>query len=1097
MIRKVIKASAGTGKTYRLSLEFISLILQYKNQVKFDEIMVITFTKKATAEIRQRIFEHLHSIVQNNEDGKKLIENIKNINSELLFDTNDFEYIQSVYNEMLTNKNKLNISTIDSFTNTVFKGMIAPYHNISDYEIDPEITRQYLPELFDAILQKEHLAEFHDIFFESKSRNLAQYKEFIKSIIRNRWLFHLAQNTFQFDENKIAKVKSDYFNQYKIKILEILYEFQTYLQSYLKEKQIQTDWELLLNKDYFEIFRNFTDLSKISIEDFVEEFSKIFYSKKFIYQNFHLLLEGKNFWNGSKLLKKNSDKETKTQLFEKLTELTEYFANFLFLDKLLPEQEKIKNLAEILLAKYDEIILREKIFTYDDISYLTFRYLYDPEISIIDDKNVLNIFYEQLSYKIRFVLIDEFQDTSVLQWNILHPIISEVLSGEGQKPFGGVIIVGDEKQAIYSWRGGKRELLLRSPQFLETTDKPEILDVSYRSKPKVMNFINELFTHDYFVSQLSHNKINWQSGIVNSSQTSDEGFVEIHLRNRNNKSDRKSLSRTEIYQEFIRETILPLIKEGKINPAESAILARKNRDLNEIAAVLDEFKIDYILESSATIFLHRAIKPVLFLLRFFVYDDIFELLKFLRSDLVLMHSKELKKILIYLQKIENYEEFFQEHPANSFLNRIANSKNDCKCINLLSYVKLIFEQFRISEIFSSEIDIKNIHKFLEITAEFEKQNQEYPSNLSGFLRFIKANEDKEDFYQAGLNETNAIKLMTIHKAKGLEFETVFSVFDLSAKMAGNFKKLNFYTEFNENFKGIDEMFITFNFDKVFQKSFKKELFEKSEIREEIEELNTFYVALTRAKSNQFIFFFYDTRKEIESYISEIEKKEKPAFLMFSTLYNMQKELFQKISESQLIRRIGKLVEPEKESIPEKKTEYDFSEYFSISSEKMLEAKQPQQIFQNYKKSILEDRNILKGIIAHYYLSLVFKDTNENRQKALHRTIADFGGLYSKNKIMEISKKINAFLKKENEYFQYENWDRIFNEHIIFDADGKEYRIDRLLVNTHKKEIMILDFKTGEDFDEKQIAEYRRIIEELPIVKKGNYKVDAKFLYIEI
>ena len=1097
MIRKVIKASAGTGKTYQLSLEFISLILQYKNQVKFDEIMVITFTKKATAEIRQRIFEHLHSITQNNEAGKKLIENIKNINPELRFDTKDFEYIHAVYNEMLTNKNKLNISTIDSFTNTVFKGMIAPYYNISDYEIDPDITEQYLPELFDAILQKEHLAKFHEIFFEAKTRNLTQYKEFIKSIIRNRWLFHLAQNTFFFDEEKIAEIKTEYFNQFKIKILEILDEFQTYLQTYLMEKKIQADWEILLNKDYYEIFGNFTDLSKISIENFTKEFSKIYFSEEFIYQNFHLLLEGKNFWNGSKLLKKNVDKKTKIKLFEELKVLAEFLANFLFLDKLLPEQERITNLADILLTKYDEIILREKIFTYDDISYLTFRYLYDPEISIIDDRNVLNIFYEQLSYKIRFVLIDEFQDTSVLQWNILHPIISEILSGEGQKSFGGVIIVGDEKQAIYSWRGGKRELLLRSPQFLETTDKPEILDVSYRSKPKVMNFINELFNHDSFVSQLSNNKINWQSGIVNSSQVYDEGFVEIHLRNRNNKSDRNSLSRIEIYEEFIRDTILPLIKEGKIDPVKSAILARKNRDLNEIAVILDEFKIDYILESSASIFLHRAIKPILFLLRFFVYDDVFELLKFLRSDLVLMHPKDLKIILITLQKAKNYEEFFQEHSDNSFLNRIANLKDDCNCINLLSFVKLIFERFRISEIFNSEIDLKNIHKFLEITAEFEKQNKEYPSNLSGFLRFIKANETKENFTQAGLNETNALKLMTIHKAKGLEFETVFSIFDLSAKMGRNHKKLNFYTEFNENFKGINEMFTTFNFDKILQKTFKKGLFEKSEIREKIEELNTFYVALTRAKSNQYIFFFYDTKKEIEPYISEIEKKEKPAFLIFSTLYKMQNEI--EISDSHLISQIGKLVEPEKETLHSNqiKTEQDFSEYFSIFSEKMLEKKPSQQIFQNYKKSILEDRNILKGIIAHYYLSFIFEDTNENRQNALNRTIAEFGGLFSKHKIIEISNKINTFLKNENEYFQYENWDRIFNEHIIFDADGKEYRIDRLLVNSHKKEIMILDFKTGEDFDDKQIAEYKRIIEELPIVTKQNYKVNAKFLYIEI
>ncbi len=1094
MIRRIIKASAGTGKTYRLSLEFISLILQYKNQVKFDEIMVITFTKKATAEIRQRIFEHLYSITQNNEDGKQLIENIKNINPELRFDMNDIKYLQSVYNEMLINKNRLNISTIDSLTNTIFKGLIAPYHNISNYEIDPDITKQYLPELFDAILQKEYLEKFHEIFFEAKTRNLTQYKEFIKNIIQNRWFFHLTQNTFQFDERKIAEIKTGYFNQYEIKIREILNEFKTYLQSYLNEKKNHADWELLLNKSYFEIFGNFTDLNKISIDNFNEEFSKIFYSKKFIYQNYHLLLKGENFWNGKILLRKKTDEETKIKLFEELNELTEYFANFLFLDKLLPEQEKIKNLSDILLTKYDEIILREKIFTYDDISYLTFRYLYDPEISIIDDKNVLNIFYEHLSYKIRFVLIDEFQDTSVLQWNILYPIISEVLSGEGQKPFGGVIIVGDEKQAIYSWRGGKRELLLRSPQFLETTDIPEILDVSYRSKPKVMNFINALFTHYYFENQLSQNKINWQSGIVNSSHTSDEGFVEIHLQNR-----KKELSRTEIYQDFVKKTIYPLTKKGEINLSESAILARKNRDLNEIAAVLDEFQIDYILESSASIFLHRTIKSVLFLLRYFVYDDVFELLKFLRSDLVLMHTKKLKKILINLKKTINYEEFFQQHSDNSFLTRIAYLKNNYSCMNLLSFVKLIFEQFRISEIFCSEIDLKNIHKFLEITADFEKQNKEYPSNLSGFLRFIKANEDKEDFTQAGLSETNAIKLMTIHKAKGLEFETVFSIFDLSAKIGGNYKKLNFYTEFNDNFNGIDKAFITFNFDKVFRKSFKKELFEKSKIHEKIEELNTFYVALTRAKSNQFVFLFYDTKKEIESYIAEIEKKEKPAFLIFSTIFKIQKKLFYQISDSHLISQIGKLVEPEKKSssLNPQKIKYTFSEYFSISSKKMLEVKQTQQNFQYYKKSILENRNILKGIIAHYYLSFIFEDTHENRKNALNRTIANFGESFSETKIREIAEKINAFIKKENEYFRYKNWDKIFNEHIIFDADGKEYRIDRLLVNTYKKEILILDFKTGEEFDEKQIDEYRRIIENLPIVKKENYNVNAKFLYIEI
>ena len=94
--------------------------------------------------------------------------------------------------------------------------------------------------------------------------------------------------------------------------------------------------------------------------------------------------------------------------------------------------------------------------TYDDISWFTFQALFSGTSPAFPMKeaNVANEFYHFLTHRSRFILIDEFQDTSLMQFQILKPIIEEVCSGAGSKEFGGLIVVGDEKQSIFGWRGG-------------------------------------------------------------------------------------------------------------------------------------------------------------------------------------------------------------------------------------------------------------------------------------------------------------------------------------------------------------------------------------------------------------------------------------------------------------------------------------------------------------------------------------------------------------------------------------------------------------------------------------------------------------------
>ena len=145
--RLILKASAGTGKTYRLSLEYIASLVQ---GIDFKDILVMTFTKKATAEIKERILKFLKEIV---EDEKARIEIEKNIQNIYGKDFNfDINKIKKIYKNIVENKDKLKIYTIDSFTNTIFKKAIAPYLKIYSYEIiDKTENRKILIKTFEKL----------------------------------------------------------------------------------------------------------------------------------------------------------------------------------------------------------------------------------------------------------------------------------------------------------------------------------------------------------------------------------------------------------------------------------------------------------------------------------------------------------------------------------------------------------------------------------------------------------------------------------------------------------------------------------------------------------------------------------------------------------------------------------------------------------------------------------------------------------------------------------------------------------------------------------------------------------------------------------
>lgn len=159
MSKLVLKASAGTGKTYRLSLEYIISLL---NGVAYNEILVMTFTRKATSEIKENIFKRIEEILYGDEATKNNIkEAIKKINPDISFNNSDIAKLENEYLKMYKNREKLMIYTIDSFTGQIFNKLVLPILNINTYQmLNQKQNDEYIEVLLTKILSNEK------IFFE-------------------------------------------------------------------------------------------------------------------------------------------------------------------------------------------------------------------------------------------------------------------------------------------------------------------------------------------------------------------------------------------------------------------------------------------------------------------------------------------------------------------------------------------------------------------------------------------------------------------------------------------------------------------------------------------------------------------------------------------------------------------------------------------------------------------------------------------------------------------------------------------------------------------------------------------------------------------
>ena len=1113
-VKKIITASAGTGKTYRLSLEFLNLLLKHWNTQGFrpDQILVITFTRKATAEIRERIFGHLEALSRQKDGWRDLALNLKKLDhKDGDLDThnpltdNEIEILTAAWHQLSTHKDELQVMTIDSYVHGIFRNLIRPVRGIDRFELDLKAADKRIPFVFNQLMTPALLKRIAGLLSRRPRPSLDEFKLFFRSLIDNRWLFYLAtQRSVNAPKDSIAyltvhpelwEARAAGYKEHFLKTYRaVIDEFACYL---AQEKKLTLSAgvveKALLNREFLQLFSPlptvFADLSNELGSHLKDDYALLKLLK--------LLDKGKYLWHGRNVRSVKGVPDLQGWKARHLLAL-EDLSNYLFYHLFLPEQQEILAVWKDVLDEYDKLIYRYKNFTYDDIAWFTFEGLYSsqPPLFEAEREAVANEFYEFMCHRTRFMLIDEFQDTSLLQFHILAPMIEELLSGEGSYPYGGIIVVGDEKQSIFGWRGGQRDLLLNLDGIFQKGREAEkdALTSSWRSSPTLMHFINGVFHHPALRNFLKDMDADWVYTDVEGKKTELESDTVIQFRLDHYSSHSSVRKIEEALRSFINQMVIPALTSSEKSSRTVAILARRNDELEMIRAILAENGITSEFQSSRSLLEQPVIKAIFYLLRFAVYRDWYDFLAFLRSDLVLLDGAQLKQVIEIIStwqqdKSENKAgiDFSSLPAAQAALELAASLKVNDIYLSCLSVLQTCQVQHRLP----LPRDFVNLQRFLDLALDFEQNYQSGLPELQGFLRWCEDNRNQEIMQQQDVESSTAVQLLTIHKSKGLEFDSVFVWWNLKGFRDREGNRLSSWVRYFDNsFHNLSDIALSLHYDKILETCAYRGITLEEDKREQIEELNNLYVALTRARNRLYLYVVYDRQGGWDDYWKAMQKDDRltpPHYAVRSALEYMQNQAEQQEDESWLIagsKADSATARPDEQKVVEAEQPAILNLRDILPDwqhpERELKQKDDYNPEMNLKQSFLVDRDNLKGNIAHYFLAQIKYAVREEIELAQILTLRQFGNLITRASLTELIDKIRQQLPSLADLFKPE-YDIIYNEYPIYHK-GREYRLDRLMINTKAKTYRIIDYKTGGVYDEEQLNRYNSIVKEklLPV-----------------
>ncbi|TVR38006.1 MAG: hypothetical protein EA392_11280 [Cryomorphaceae bacterium] len=1030
-ILQVCRASAGSGKTYTLVQQYLRLCLRSNRADSFKHILAITFTNKAASELKERVFRELKSLSEGNTKSQMAV----HLRSELSLSTEELQIrAQNTLRAMLHQYGDVAIGTIDQFMHRLVRSFsrdLALQHDFSvDTDNDP-VVETAVEKVFrrvgsDEVFTQIMLDFVEYLLDENKSWNVGnQLLATAKSAI-------LTKDSDFTDE--LDKLTLEQFTEARTALHKACKKYEATVKTFAKQGLDLINTHKLTDADFHYASKGLGNY-----------FRRVFHKGYTLLPNSYVntALERVDF--SGKGPNSALVKELSPQFEEILLNIVAHIEKDS--GKYVVALEMIKRYFRLMLMReLSEAVHMEK----EDLNLL-FVDDFHQLISDVVTEEPAPFIYERIGQRIRHLMIDEFQDTSVTQWRNFLPLVTDVLSTGGF-----AMLVGDGKQAIYRWRGGEVEQFSRLPelyppdnttltatreQVLRAHHQATTLDSNFRSDKVIVEFNNKLYPELKEYLHEEHQNIfeGCEQKVVKNEGT---GLVTLHFVE-GSKNEEKHPEYLKLTLQFVKEA-----EEDGYQPRDIAVLLRDRKTQGIVAQHLRKEGYEVVSESS------------LLVENDVVVSTIVGAMRHLADPLNPQHAMALLLMLAdeYLEPENRHatmQRFIRRDNENPKI-LMADVNGFMGHIQLPGLSSLLLRQSLFDMCQTILRNLKMEPKCGPQWSFFAQHVLDFAASKGNDLPAFLAWWDKvRDQKSISLPEdVNAIRITSIHKSKGLQYKVVIMPF---ADWAFSINNAEYWANTPPELKlftgsDLPPVMLT-GFTKSLEGSVLQEQMDAERSRQRLDNLNLLYVGTTRAEERLHIISHRKEPKGAPKNIAE--------WLMAA---------LPQLGYSEEGEVIGARKRPKIRELPSESSNVvpvcassDWRDRLKISFES---GELSEGQFSGNARQM--------GSLCHRVLAEMQSVQDLNEVLAHFET----SGIANAEVVALLRKQVEQLLELPEARKWFRHPDHTLSEHPVLLPDGSTLRPDRVILKDNHA--TIVDFKTGSfrAEHEKQLTQYGAVLNQM-------------------
>ena len=1017
----IYNASAGTGKTFSLVRDYLILLFNSNNFELYKNILAITFTNKAVNEMKGRIVKYLINYSNFIDPDEVMIKEITKVSG--LTKKEIFSKSSIILKNLLKNYGSFEISTIDKLTQKIVRNFTYELGIDAKYEIELD-QNEVINKAVDNLISKIELNDERSkniISFSSEKTQNDKSWDITKDLKDIAELIFDENNFSELDSLKDSEVRD--FERWKKNLRE-------------KIKKINSETKILATNAIKMIDEREISHNSFSFKSVPKHFIKISNGELDNLYNNQIennLIDGSLYPNRIPEKEKIKIEKIRSNLLDIYRACKTNIYKIKLYKNILNNLSPLSILSEI--KKEIELLKKEENF----ILISEFNKLVNEEIK----NQPAPFIYEKIGTKFSHFFIDEFQDTSKMQWENLKPLIENSLSSDNSS----LTLAGDPKQSIYRWRGGDVDefmnlLVNESPFYCKKTTIN--LNTNFRSAKEIISFNNSLFKH---ISNLFTNNLKLAEILNFPEQNSfrkDIGYINLKFHDKDD-----AIKLDEFYSNEVLSNITDLVARG-YSYKDICIIVRKKKEGIIIGDYLTENNIPIISSEVLQLSSSPEVCLIINLIRYHVDSSDFNKINFCKSLCELNFIDRIKEDFL----IEIFDKDFSEIKKQVAIDKFDFDFNRLNRTSIYEAIEYIIDEFGIMNDGNSYVQF-----FLDFALDYSNK---YQTGLNEFVEHFE--EKKEKLNIINPQGINAVEIITIHKSKGLEFPVVIYPY-ANINIHGDLNSKTWIDIKNDDNIDLQKSIININKD---LEKIDENLYNSYRNKLEVDNINLLYVVLTRAVKELHII----SEKNLDSKGNENTNYFSGIFISYLKNIGIWED-------SKMSYEFGDKVNVKSENISSKNiTQKQFEVNSRIKQNIIINSKNTDS-WMNDLSEAQEEGNVFHQIMEEI-----------NSKKEISIVLNRFyqSGLIGLSEMKYLEEKILQIINHPDIKKYYDDDLVYFNEREIISKKGFVLVPDRL-VFLNDTDVVIIDYKTGKENDSHkiQLNKYKSVLEEM------NFKVVEKIL----